>query len=100
MATVRRLQSGNYQAILMVAGGKRISATGKTKDDALKAVFKLAENPTPSTRSKSPKSKSPTPHNKSRWETLLIDTSTVNALSYLHLLYNLTDGCERKGLNR
>lgn len=61
MATIRRLQSGNYQAILMVAGGKRISATGKTKDDALKAVFKLAENPTPSTRSKSPKSKSPTP---------------------------------------
>lgn len=47
MATVRRLKSGNYQAILTVKG-KRISATGKTKDEALQAVFNLSSKPTPS----------------------------------------------------
>lgn len=52
MATVRKLKSGNYQALLTV-GGKRISATGRTQDDALKAVFTLA-NTTPSTPLTSP----------------------------------------------
>lgn len=41
MATVRKLKSGNYQAIL-TANGKRISATGRTKDEALKAVFLIS----------------------------------------------------------
>ena len=60
MATIRRLKSGTYQAILTITGGKRISATGKSQDEALKAVFKLADNPITSTRSKSPKSPNPT----------------------------------------
>lgn len=42
MATVRKLKSGNYQAILTISTGKRISATGKTQDEALQAVFKLS----------------------------------------------------------
>lgn len=43
MATVRKLRSGNYQAIVTV-DGKRISATGKTQDDALQSVFALVNN--------------------------------------------------------
>lgn len=43
MATVRKLKSGNYQAIL-THKGKRISATGATKDEALQAVFALSAN--------------------------------------------------------
>lgn len=40
MATIRKLKSGNYQAIITV-DGRKISATGKTEDEALKAVFNL-----------------------------------------------------------
>lgn len=50
MATIRKLKSGNYQAIITV-DGRKISAAGKTQDEALKAVFNLAHNkpsPTPS----------------------------------------------------
>ena len=47
MATIRKLKSGNYQAIITV-DGRKISAAGKTQDEALKAVFNLAHNTTPS----------------------------------------------------
>lgn len=48
MATVRKLKSGNYQAIATI-DGKRVSATGKTQDEALQAVFSLfSASPAPS----------------------------------------------------